>query len=128
MKLLLDTHTLLWFALGDQRCSPKARQLIENPTHEKWVSPASYWELAIKIGLGRYSLPGFFEDFMATAIEGNGFSILPILPRHTAMLIHLPHHHRDPFDRLMIVQAMAELMRVVSADEAFDAYPIQRLW
>lgn len=128
MKLLLDTHTLLWFALGDKRCSAKARQLIEDPTNEKWVSPASHWELAIKIALGRYSLPGLFENFMDAAIEGNGFSTLPILPKHTGMLIHLPHHHRDPFDRLMIVQAMAELMKVISSDEAFDAYPIQRLW
>ena len=128
MKLLLDTHTLLWFALGDERCSVKARQLIEDPTNEKWVSPASHWELAIKIALGRYSLTGPFEDFVYAAIDGNGFSTVPILPKHTGMLIHLPHHHRDPFDRLMIVQAMAELMAIISKDEAFDAYPIQRLW
>jgi PIN domain nuclease of toxin-antitoxin system len=128
LKLLLDTHTLLWFALGDERCSDKARQLIEDPINEKWVSPASLWELAIKISLGRYSLPGHFEDFAHAAIEGNGFSTLPILPKHTGSLIHLPFHHRDPFDRLVIAQAMTELMSLVSADEVFDAYPIQRLW
>lgn len=128
MKLLRDTHTLLWFALGDERCSVKARQLIEDPNHEKWVSPASHWELAIKISLGRYTLPGPFEHFLSAAIEGNGFSVLPILPKHTGMLIHLPHHHRDPFDRLMIVQAMAELMRVVSSDQAFAGSMQEPKW
>lgn len=128
MRLLLDTHTLLWFALGDERCSIIARQLIEDPANEKWVSPASHWELAIKIGLGKYSLSGPFEDFVHAAVDGNGFSTLSILPKHTSMLIRLPHHHRDPFDRLLIVQAMAESMDVVSSDEAFDAYPLKRIW
>lgn len=128
MRLLLDTHTLLWFALGDKRCSTTARQLIEDPTNEKWVSPASHWELAIKIGMGKYTLPGPFERFIHAAVDGNGFSTLAILPQHTGMLIHLPNHHRDPFDRLMIVQAMSEQLRIVSADEVFDAYPVKRIW
>lgn len=128
MRLLLDTHTLLWFALGDQRCSAVARQIIEDPSNEKWVSPASHWELAIKIGLGKYTLPGPFEDFIHAAVDGNGFSTLSILPQHTGILVHLPHHHRDPFDRLMIAQAMSEQLKIVSADDAFDAYPVQRTW
>ena len=128
MRLLLDTHTLLWFALGDQRCSVIVRQMIEDPANEKWISPASHWELAIKIGLGKYTLPGPFEDFIKAAVEGNGFSTLLIQPKHTGMLIQLPRHHRDPFDRLLIVQAIVESMTIVSADEAFDAYPVQRVW
>lgn len=128
MRLLLDTHTLLWFALGDERCSGKARQLIEDPANEKWVSPASHWELAIKIALGKYEVPGLFENFVRAAVDDNGFSTLAILPKHTGFLINLPRHHRDPFDRLLIAQAMAESMHVVSADEAFDAYLVKRVW
>lgn len=71
MKLLLDTHTLLWFALGDSQLSVQARGLIDDPAHDMWVSPASYWEIAIKIRLGKYTLPDRYEDFMQKAIVGN---------------------------------------------------------
>lgn len=128
MKLLLDTHALLWFSLGDERCRPQARHLIEDPANEKWISPASHWELAIKISLGKYSLPGRFEDFLKRAIDDNGFMTLHILPRHTAALTTLPMHHRDPFDRMLIAQCIVEQIPVVSSDTAFDAYPVTRLW
>ncbi len=128
MKLLLDTHTFLWFNLGDARLSATARALIDDTANEKCVSPASYWEIAIKIRLGKYALPKPYEDFMARAIDGNGFVILPVEPNHTAVLTTLPLHHRDPFDRLIIAQAMVEGINVVSCDAVFDAYPIQRLW
>jgi len=128
MRLLLDTHTLLWFALGDAKCSSNARSLIEEEAHEKWLSPASHWELAIKISIGKYKLPIPFEEFIQRAVIDNGFLLMPIEPRHTSLLTSLPFHHRDPFDRMMIAQAMAEQMNVVSSDAAFDAYPITRLW
>ena len=128
MKLLLDTHTLLWFGLGDPRLSAAARALIDDPAHDKWVSPASYWEIAIKIRLGKYTLPSEYEDFMEKAIAGNGFEVLPVELKHTAVLTTLPLHHRDPFDRLIIAQAMVEDISVVSSDDAFDAYPVRRLW
>jgi len=128
MRLLLDTHTLLWFVLGDAKCSGTARSLIEDEANEKWLSPASHWELAIKISLGKYTLPIAFEDFIERAVTDNGFLMLPIEPSHTALLTSLPYHHRDPFDRLMIAQAMAEQMNVASSDQAWDAYPITRLW
>ena len=116
------------FRAGGRRCSTTARCLIEDSAHEKWLSPASHWELAIKISIGKYTLPVPFETFIERAVTDNGFLTLPIEPRHTALLIHLPFHHRDPFDRMMIAQAMAEQMSVVGSDEAFDAYPITRLW
>jgi PIN domain nuclease of toxin-antitoxin system len=128
MRLLLDTHTFLWFVLGDSRCSQKARELIENEANEKWLSPASHWELAIKISLGKYTLPIPFEEFIQRAATNNGFLFLPIEPSHTALLTTMPYHHRDPFDRLMIAQATAERMQLLSADPAFDAYSIARLW
>ena len=128
MNLLLDTHTLLWFVLGDASLSVTARQLIEDATNSKLVSPATYWELAIKISIGKYALHEPYETFIDRAIRQNGFLILPIEPRHTAALINLPFHHRDPFDRLMVAQAMVESLILVSADAVLDAYPIQRLW
>lgn len=128
MKLLLDTHTLLWFVLGDASLSVPARQLIEDAANSKLVSPATYWELAIKISIGKYALHEPYETFMDRAIRQNSFLILPVEPRHTAALINLPFHHRDPFDRLMVAQAMVENLILVSADAVLDAYPIQRLW
>lgn len=128
MNLLLDTHTLLWFALGDSQLSGAARQFIEDPANTKLVSPAAYWEIAIKISIGKYALHEPYETFFDRAIRQNGFLILPIEPRHTAALTNLPYHHRDPFDRLMVAQATVENLSLVSADAIFDAYPIQRLW
>src|ERR1700749_406996 len=106
MRLLLDTHAWLWFVLGDDSLSRFARTLIEDPANEKLISPASYWELAIKISIGKYSLPQPFMQFVNRAIEAQGFSILPLLPIHTESLCNLPFYHRDPFDRLMIAQAL----------------------
>jgi PIN domain nuclease of toxin-antitoxin system len=128
MNLLLDTHTLLWFVLGDEQLSAAARQLIEDATNPKFVSPAAYWEIAIKISIGKYALNEPYETFLDRAIRQNGFLILPIEPRHTALLINMPFHHRDPFDRLIIAQAVVEGLAIVSADPVFDAYSVQRLW
>jgi PIN domain nuclease of toxin-antitoxin system len=128
VRLLLDTHTFLWFVLGDMQLSTNARTLIENVNNEKLISPAIYWELAIKISIGKYVLSEPYEDFLDRGITQNGFLILPIEPQHTAKPISLPFHHRDPFDRLIIAQALTEGIPVISADAAFDNYPVQRLW
>src|SRR5437588_10424843 len=108
MRLLLDTHALLWFYLADPQLSAAARAAIMDPANEKWVSPASYWEIAIKVSIGRSEEGRVGEEFWRNAMEAHGFKILHILPRHTALLTNLPYHHRDPFDRLMIAQALSE--------------------
>lgn len=128
MSLLLDTHAFLWFVLGDAKLSPSALARILDPSVSKLVSPASYWEIAIKISLGKYQLAEPYEGFMRRGIDGNGFRILPIEYRHTSALATLPLHHRDPFDRLLIAQAMVEGIPILSSDDALDAYPVQRLW
>ncbi|MGL4514155.1 MAG: type II toxin-antitoxin system VapC family toxin [Lacipirellulaceae bacterium] len=128
MKLLLDTHSLLWFALGEPRLSLAARDAIESADHTKWISPASFWETTIKVSLGKYSVPGRLDEFFAAAVEGNGFSILPIELRHVQELVGLSHHHRDPFDRLLVAQATIEGMSIVSSDAALDAYGVDRVW
>jgi PIN domain nuclease of toxin-antitoxin system len=102
MRVLLDTQALLWFAIGDSRISAAAMAAIGDVGKEKPFSPASYWEIAIKISLGKYSLSGPYEAFLQRAIAGNGFAILAISPAHMARLITLPFYHRDPFDRLLV--------------------------
>ena len=128
MNLLLDTHAFLWFIGGDTKLSQPARELIEAEENAKLVSIASIWEMGIKISLGRLSLGQPFEQFIPKQIQLNGFGLLPLRISHVAKIVSLPFHHRDPFDRLIVGQCMSEELSVVSADRAFDKYPVHRLW
>ncbi|MBI3248508.1 MAG: type II toxin-antitoxin system VapC family toxin [Deltaproteobacteria bacterium] len=128
MRLLLDTHAFLWFILDEPQLSSAARALIADPRNQIEVSPATYWEIAIKIRLKKYVLPDPFQEFMEREIAINRFSILHVEPRHVAPLTTLPFHRKDPFDRLLVVQAMVEQIPLVSNDSVLDAYPIRRLW
>jgi PIN domain nuclease of toxin-antitoxin system len=128
VTLLLDTHAFPWFLLDDPQLRMTAKSLIGNPNNEILVSPATYWEIALKIALRKYALPEPFEVFMEREIAINDFRILPVELTHMAPLTTMPFHHRDPFDRLLIAQSMVEQMPIVSGDTAFDAYPAARLW
>lgn len=128
MKLLLDTHALLWFLLNDARLSSRARSIMVDPGNDLLVSPASFWEIAIKISLGKYTLGEEFATFMERQIVENDLTVLPITVRHASIVATLPFHHRDPFDRLLIAQAMMEQIPVLSVDTGFDAYPVIRIW
>jgi len=128
MRLLLDTHTFLWFVLDDPQLSVSARTLIEDPANDILISPATYWEIAIKVRLGKLVLFAPYDDFMQRGIIGNDFEVLLIEPKHTSVLTTLPLHHRDPFDRLLIAQALIEAIPIVSVDVAFDPYGVRRLW
>jgi PIN domain nuclease of toxin-antitoxin system len=128
VKLLLDTHAFLWFGLGDSRLSPSALAAINDATNEKFVSPASYWEIAIKISVGKYLLNDPYDAFMQRTIAGNGFQILAVRPEHTLVVTTLPFHHRDPFDRLLVAQSLVEQISLVSGDARLDQYGIQRVW
>ena len=128
MKYLLDTHVFLWFVLDDPRLSATARLLIEDAANDFAISPASYWEIAIKIRTGNYLLPEPYEVFIPREIRSNVFEILPIEPKHTAILTTLPLHHKDPFDRMIVAPAMSVSLPLISADVQLDAYPIHRLW
>ena len=128
MKLLLDTHTLLWFIAGSQHLSQTARALIEDAANEKFVSIASLWETAIKISIGKMTLATPFEVLFPHQLAINGFELLPIEIKHTSAIISLPFHHRDPFDRILIAQAIEENMSLVSIDTAFDVYSVTRIW
>ncbi len=128
MRLLLDTHTLLWFHLDDPQLSATACTLILDPAHTKLVSPATYWEIAIKIGKKQYALTRPYEEIMHEAIDLNGFGFLHIEPRHTALLTNMPPHLKDPFDRLLVAQALFEGIPLVSIDSQLDPYGVTRLW
>ena len=128
MNLLLDTHAILWVYWDDPQLSTPAARLVTGPNNRAFVSPASYWEIAIKIKTGKLVLRESFLDFVQRAISDNGFAILPIEPRHAATVSTLPFHHKDPFDRLLFAQSLVERMPLVSADVAADPYGVQRLW
>lgn len=126
MKQLLDTHTFIWFVMGNPRISTEVRTQIENK--ENLLSTASVWEMAIKYSSGKLSFGLPFEVFIEQQISNNGIDLLEIRTAHINVIATLPLHHRDPFDRLLIAQAMVEQIPILSADSAFDAYSIQRLW
>jgi PIN domain nuclease of toxin-antitoxin system len=126
VKVLLDTHAILWFMLEDSNLSNRATSILSDPTNLCLFSPASHWEIAIKISIGKYNLSGDFENLWRDVLEQ--FNALPIVPRHTAKLISLPFHHKDPFDRLIIAQALTEQVPLVSSDPRFNAYGVERIW
>jgi PIN domain nuclease of toxin-antitoxin system len=128
MRLLLDTHTFIWFFTGNLKISNVIRELIESEENEKLLSTASIWEMAIKQSTGKLSFNLPFMGFITQQLSLNDFNLLQIKLSHIDVITTLPFHHRDPFDRLLIAQAMVEKIPILSIDSAFDAYPIQRLW
>jgi PIN domain nuclease of toxin-antitoxin system len=127
MKLILDTHAFLWFFNGDEQLSPQARLAIEDDSNEKYVSLASLWELAIKICLGKLTYESGL-DGLISLINLNGFLWLPINQNHILTLTTIPLIHKDPFDRLLISQAINEKCLIVSKDEFIRQYPLDILW
>jgi PIN domain nuclease of toxin-antitoxin system len=113
---------------GITRTSENARNLMNDPDNELLLSTRTIWEIAIKVSLNKLTLVEPYEDFMNHAIADNDLTVLEASVKHAAVLTTLPFHHRDPFDRLIIAQAMVEGIAVVSGDTAFDAYPVARLW
>ncbi len=128
MNLLLDAHTLLWFLDDDSALSPTAKMLIEDPANRKLVSIAICWEIAIKVGLKKLDLGEPATTFLPRELAANHFDLLGVDLRHATFVETLPPHHRDPFDRLLVAQAIMEVMPIVSVDPALDAYGVQRLW
>ena len=126
MPVLLDTHAFLWWCDDSRELSKKARRTISD--QECLVSLASLWEIAIKANQGKLKLPSSFDRYIPEQLLLNGFSRLEIGFRHIAGCVVLPWHHRDPFDRLLIAQAIEEDLRVVSRDSIFEQYGIRRIW
>jgi len=127
-RLLLDTHAFLWWVDDAPELSATARRAIGDVSNECCLSVASCWEMAIKASLGKLRLAKTVERFVSEQVTANGFTLLNIELRHTAKVEKLPFHHRDPFDRLLIAQAMMEKLSIVSADSIFSDYGVKVIW
>jgi PIN domain nuclease of toxin-antitoxin system len=128
VKVLLDTHAFLWFIGGDTLLDPYARHLIEDPNNERYLSVASLWEITIKSSLGRLTVPTPPSILVQEHIWANAIDLLPVQPQHLDALHALPYHHKDPFDRLLIAQALQEEMTLISRDQIFITYGVQVSW
>lgn len=127
MRLLLDTHTFLW-SITSRQLSPAADAAFLDADNDLFLSVASYWEICIKLGLGKLSLPDDWQQVIERAMTVNAIDWLPIEPRHCREVIALPRHHRDPFDRLLVAQARLEGLTLLSADPNFGGYDVPVVW
>ena len=128
MRLLLDTHALLWFLGDDPRLSAAAKSALLIADNERWLSPISLLEIAVKVSIGKLVLHAPFADLFPAQLNANRIQLVAVDSSHAEKVATMPLHHRDPFDRLIVAQSLIEQMTVVSVDAAFDAYGISRLW
>jgi PIN domain nuclease of toxin-antitoxin system len=125
---MLDTHALLWFLAGDPKLSATAKTAIEDPANERWLSPISLLEIALKNRLGKLPLPAPFGALFPATLLAEDIHLFPMEPQHIEPLTTLPFHHNDPFDRLIVATSLVEKLTLVSADAILDAYGVTRLW
>jgi PIN domain nuclease of toxin-antitoxin system len=128
MKLLLDTHVLIWWSLDSAKLSRKVYDLLTDLSNTHVVSIASIWEIQVKVQLDKLDLDGKVSELIAHQQQVNNLEILQIDPAHIYALESLPNEHRDPFDRIMIAQSIVEGMPLLSADKVFDRYPVNNIW
>ena len=124
MRLLLDTHTFLWFVNDNPKLSNRLKDLIEDTSNVSYLSVASLWEMSIKFNLGKLTLDPNYEEFVNREVTTSTIQLLNIKLEHLRINSTLPFHHRDPFDRLIIAQSIAEDIPIVSVDSAFDRYAV----
>ncbi len=128
MRLLLDTHTVIWAVDDPAKLSSPAAKVLEDPSNELLMSAGTIWEISIKVGLNKLSLSMPFRQWMEKAIADLGLTVLPITVEYADVQAGLPRHHGDPFDRLLAAQAKVEDFSLVSADAVFDRYGLKRIW
>lgn len=128
MRLLLDTHTFLWFFAGDVNFGDNVRTLVEDENHEKLLSITTSWEMAIKHSKGKLALNLPLKDYLEEKLRFDDFNLLTIRLEHLAVIATLPFDHSDPFDRLLVAQARVEGIPILSRDSDLDSYPIHRIW
>jgi PIN domain nuclease of toxin-antitoxin system len=128
MRLLLDTHALIWWLLGDASLSAAAFSAIADPANDVFVSTASAWEISTKYRIGKLPNAAILATDVAGIVSAQGFGELPISIRHGQIAGNLPRIHKDPFDRMLIAQAVAADMTLVSNEALFNAYGVARLW
>ena len=128
MRVLLDTQAFLWWVDEASHLSSRARTAIAAPDNEVFLSIASCWEIAIKVSLGKLRLKTPPKRFFPEQLAANAFELLGVELDHVCRVATLPFHHRDPFDRLLVAQAIEEDLTVVSTDEVFERYGVSRIW
>ena len=128
MKVLLDTHALLWLITDDERLSENARQIFSNKGNRLFFSAASLWEICIKKSVGKISLKNGWLQTIQAEMEVNTIQWLQIEMAHCAEVAEMPFHHRDPFDRMLVAQAIVEDMQLLSRDNRLSDYAIERVW
>ena len=128
MRVLLDTHVFLWWNEGNPQLSPAARRVIAHPANTLFLSVASAWEIAIKVQLGKLRLPGEAASYVQNRAAHDRMEVLPIRLEHAAALQSLPPLHRDPFDRMLVVQSQIEKLSIVTADPAIRGYAVDSIW
>jgi PIN domain nuclease of toxin-antitoxin system len=128
MRLLIDAHVLLWAVDDPAQLSSPATTALQDPANQLLIGAGTIWEISIKVGLGKLSLSLPYQQWMDRVVGDLGLSILPITVEYADRQATLPHHHRDPFDRLLIAQSLTDSIPVVTADAQFDSYGIVRIW
>ncbi len=128
MRALLDTHTFLWWVTDDPQLSSLARAIIEDGGNELYLSAASAWEIAIKVQTGRLPLPVSPAEFVPQHMQASGFQPMPVQITHALRVYDLPPLHRDPFDRLLVAQALAEGLPIITADPLIRQYESEAIW
>lgn len=124
---LLDTHTILWYLDGDEALSQTAKELIEDRKNEIYLSIVSIWEIAIKINIGKLTLPYSFKK-LKDKLKNEDIKILPIQVEDTEYYLDLPFYHKDPFDRIIISQSVVSNIKIIGRDKIFDEYECKRIW
>ncbi len=128
MKLLLDTHSFLWWIGNDDRLSDTARDAISDANNEVFFSVVSAWEMAIKTRSGKLSMDAELTGFVRKHLHKNGFSVLPVILSHSMQIVQLPLHHRDPFDRMLVAQAQVEKIQLITKDPEIAKYAVRICW
>ena len=127
MRILVDTQCWIWMLAAPERFTASTRLLLQDPGTELLLSAASIWEVAIKAGLGKLTLPGAPETVVPEMMERSRVTALPVLASHAVRVASLPQHHRDPFDRMLVAQAQLEGLPILTADRALAAYEVDVL-
>jgi PIN domain nuclease of toxin-antitoxin system len=128
MRVLVDTHVFIWALLHDHRLSAKAKHILRANEHQLVFSLVSLWEIAVKIGVGKLTTIGSSVAYIRAEMDAYGMELLPVRYEHILQLEQLPRHHGDPFDRLLVAQALTEAIPILSADEKLREYPAKLIW
>ena len=128
MKVLLDTHTFLWWIANDSHLSERARTVIEDADHQLFLSAASGWEIAIKTRIGKLKLADDLQGFVSEQLRINAIQVLPIHMAHALHVATLPDHHRDPFDRMLVAQSQLEQLPIMTSDPQISKYSVTVIW